>query len=440
MIFVFVAFALSRRARWDLGFTLVTLLGGTVPILSFWAERRATRRVRRGSAPTAVTSLTSSRSAGRVRRGRHVGGLRWRRRTSCLDPATSAGASGVVGSCAVSAASDAASSGRCRRRRRRRPGWPWSRGPAAAAAAAGREPESSCRLGPRTAAATTWLLAAGRFWRRTRPRRRGRARASSFLNLPPPCVLWAEASLTTSGVLSSGSRSSSLVATVSARSASRSLASATTGASRSRRRPRPGRAGPGRRRRSGASRSRASSRGGRRGPGRPWPAPDRVHGVGQLGPARSSGLLDLHLELPVRRVVLPRTFMTILRRQDARDGARIVADQAIPPRASTGRNPMWGRVTRSGRTSAAAARPRAQRSTTPTHERRPSWPTPTRRSRPTAATSRSSCSPNHAPATVQQLRRPGDRREGVQRRHHRREEDRPLLRRAHLPPGHRAGS
>ena len=45
MIFVFVAFALSRRARWELGFTLVTLVCGTVPILSFWAERRATRRV-----------------------------------------------------------------------------------------------------------------------------------------------------------------------------------------------------------------------------------------------------------------------------------------------------------------------------------------------------------------------------------------------------------
>jgi integral membrane protein len=44
MIFVFVAFALSRRARWELSFTLVTLVSGTVPILSFWAERRATRR------------------------------------------------------------------------------------------------------------------------------------------------------------------------------------------------------------------------------------------------------------------------------------------------------------------------------------------------------------------------------------------------------------
>lgn len=46
MAFVFVAFALSRRAGWDLGFTLVTLVSGTVPLVSFWAERRATRRVR----------------------------------------------------------------------------------------------------------------------------------------------------------------------------------------------------------------------------------------------------------------------------------------------------------------------------------------------------------------------------------------------------------
>ncbi len=45
MIFVLVAFVLSRRERWGLGFTLGTLLAGTVPILSFWAERRATRAV-----------------------------------------------------------------------------------------------------------------------------------------------------------------------------------------------------------------------------------------------------------------------------------------------------------------------------------------------------------------------------------------------------------
>ena len=45
MLFLVLAILLSRRARWDLGFTVVTLLCGTVPLLSFWAERRATRRV-----------------------------------------------------------------------------------------------------------------------------------------------------------------------------------------------------------------------------------------------------------------------------------------------------------------------------------------------------------------------------------------------------------
>jgi len=46
MIFLVTAFLLSRKARWDLGFTITTLLLGTVPLLSFWAERRATARVR----------------------------------------------------------------------------------------------------------------------------------------------------------------------------------------------------------------------------------------------------------------------------------------------------------------------------------------------------------------------------------------------------------
>jgi integral membrane protein len=46
MLFLITAFLLSRRARWDLPFTAVTLVCGTIPILSFWAERRATRRVR----------------------------------------------------------------------------------------------------------------------------------------------------------------------------------------------------------------------------------------------------------------------------------------------------------------------------------------------------------------------------------------------------------
>ena len=46
MGFVVVAFLLSRRARWDLPFTVVTLVCGTIPLVSFWAERRATARVR----------------------------------------------------------------------------------------------------------------------------------------------------------------------------------------------------------------------------------------------------------------------------------------------------------------------------------------------------------------------------------------------------------
>lgn len=46
LIFVITAFQLSRKARWDMGFTILTLVCGTVPLLSFWAEHRATRRVR----------------------------------------------------------------------------------------------------------------------------------------------------------------------------------------------------------------------------------------------------------------------------------------------------------------------------------------------------------------------------------------------------------
>lgn len=46
MIFLLAAFMLSRKANWELPFTLVTLALGTVPVLSFWAEHRATRRVR----------------------------------------------------------------------------------------------------------------------------------------------------------------------------------------------------------------------------------------------------------------------------------------------------------------------------------------------------------------------------------------------------------
>jgi integral membrane protein len=46
MIFLVTAFILSRRARWEIPFTLVTLVCGTIPLVSFWAEHRATARVR----------------------------------------------------------------------------------------------------------------------------------------------------------------------------------------------------------------------------------------------------------------------------------------------------------------------------------------------------------------------------------------------------------
>jgi integral membrane protein len=45
MAFLLVAFVLSRLARWSITFTLVTLVCGTVPFLSFWAEWRAIRQV-----------------------------------------------------------------------------------------------------------------------------------------------------------------------------------------------------------------------------------------------------------------------------------------------------------------------------------------------------------------------------------------------------------
>ena len=45
MIFLVVAALLSRKAKWSITFTVTTLLAGTVPILSFWAEHRATKAV-----------------------------------------------------------------------------------------------------------------------------------------------------------------------------------------------------------------------------------------------------------------------------------------------------------------------------------------------------------------------------------------------------------
>jgi integral membrane protein len=40
MVYVVLTFDLGRRARWPLGRMLLVMLAGTVPFLSFWAERK----------------------------------------------------------------------------------------------------------------------------------------------------------------------------------------------------------------------------------------------------------------------------------------------------------------------------------------------------------------------------------------------------------------
>ncbi|MGN9910506.1 DUF3817 domain-containing protein [Phytohabitans sp. LJ34] len=52
MIYLVAVFDLARRARWGLRRMLLVMLAGTIPFLSFYAERVATRWVRE---PVAVT-------------------------------------------------------------------------------------------------------------------------------------------------------------------------------------------------------------------------------------------------------------------------------------------------------------------------------------------------------------------------------------------------
>ena len=46
MVYVVVAFLLSRRADWSIGFTLLALIAGLVPLLIFWVERQVNLKVR----------------------------------------------------------------------------------------------------------------------------------------------------------------------------------------------------------------------------------------------------------------------------------------------------------------------------------------------------------------------------------------------------------
>ncbi len=46
IVYVVVAFLLSRRAGWSIGFLVVMLLAGLVPLLIFWVEHRVVTRLR----------------------------------------------------------------------------------------------------------------------------------------------------------------------------------------------------------------------------------------------------------------------------------------------------------------------------------------------------------------------------------------------------------
>ncbi|WP_148615460.1 DUF3817 domain-containing protein [Nocardioides rubriscoriae] len=46
MIYVVVAFVLSRRAGWTPQFTILALVAGLVPLLIFWVEHRVAARVK----------------------------------------------------------------------------------------------------------------------------------------------------------------------------------------------------------------------------------------------------------------------------------------------------------------------------------------------------------------------------------------------------------
>ena len=43
MVYVALTFDLGRRARWALGRMVLVMLAGTIPFLSFWAERKVSR-------------------------------------------------------------------------------------------------------------------------------------------------------------------------------------------------------------------------------------------------------------------------------------------------------------------------------------------------------------------------------------------------------------
>ena len=65
MAFVLVALIMANESRWPFPFIIVTILCGTIPFVSFWAEARAVQRIRAAhpewsSAPPATPQLDSA--------------------------------------------------------------------------------------------------------------------------------------------------------------------------------------------------------------------------------------------------------------------------------------------------------------------------------------------------------------------------------------------
>jgi integral membrane protein len=46
IVYVVVAFLLARRAGWSVGFTIVALAAGLIPILIFWVEHRVVHKLK----------------------------------------------------------------------------------------------------------------------------------------------------------------------------------------------------------------------------------------------------------------------------------------------------------------------------------------------------------------------------------------------------------
>jgi len=46
MIYVVVSFFLARKAGWTIGFTVLALVAGLIPLLIFWVEHRVVQKLR----------------------------------------------------------------------------------------------------------------------------------------------------------------------------------------------------------------------------------------------------------------------------------------------------------------------------------------------------------------------------------------------------------